>query len=62
MHAWFIYTLQVVGRLSVSLYIYVCVHVYIHICGTRRVVLECSDISEDVTAEQHHSNGSREVI
>lgn len=64
MHAWFIYTLQMVGRLCVSLYIciYVCVHVYIHICGTRRVILEYSDISEDVTAEQHHSNGSREII
>lgn len=68
MHAWFIYTLQMVGRLCVSLclsiyiYVYVCVHVYIHICGTRRVILEYSDISEDVTAEQLHSNGSREIV
>lgn len=43
-------------------YIYVCVHVYIHVCGTRRRVLECLDIGEDVTAEQPHSDGSREVI
>lgn len=27
MHAWFIYTLQMVGRLCVCVYIYVCVHV-----------------------------------
>lgn len=48
--------------LSLYIYVYVRVHVYIHICGTRRVTLEYSDISEDVTAEQHHSNGSREIV
>lgn len=53
-----------VGRLCrcVYIYMYVYVHVYIHICGTRRKVLEYLDVGEDVTAEQPHSNGSREIV
>lgn len=63
MHAWFIYTLQVVGRLCVSLSIYMYVCMFIFTCvAPEESSLEYSDISEDVTAEQHHSNGSREII
>lgn len=48
--------------MCVSMYMYVCVHVYIHICGTRRRVLEYLDVGEGATAEQPQSDGSREVV